>query len=181
MIAKVIMLSTGMISLSIIMPYFCYLDIRYRKIPFEYFCFLIGINLLPMVIVYLTGWVSLWHLGTSLAISILIYAAYLYFRAGVFSGADRNLLIAIIMFLFYNPFSQITTPVYADWIAWCYQLKFIVYFFMVMCILPGVVLVYNLLKGNRYPIWGMLTEYPRGIPMVLPIAAAYYITVIWGI
>jgi len=178
---KVLILSIGMISLSIIMPYFCYLDIRYRKIPVEYFYFLAGLNLPVMALIYLSGWVTLWHLATSLGISAMIIAAYLYFRSGIFSGADRNLLIAIILFLFYNPFSPIIDPVYSDWIAWCYQIKFIAYFFMVMCIVPGIILAYNLLKRNDYPLWDMLTKYPRGIPMVLPIAAAYYITVIWGI
>lgn len=178
---KILILSFGMTTLSLIMPFLCYLDVKYRRIPVEVFCYLYAFNIVPFFIIYYNGWVTLWHFATSIGISALIIAAYLYFRAGIFSGADRNLLIAIILFLFYNPFSPIIDPAYTDFIAWTYQIKFIAYFFMVMCFVPGIILTYNLLKRNDYPLWDMLTKYPRGIPMVLPIAAAYYITIIWGI
>lgn len=179
--ANVALLSVGMLTITAFLPVICYLDLKYRKIPIEYFYTLATINIPVAAIIYAERWLTLLNLFTGICISIVIWFAYLAFRQGIFSGADRNLIILMIMFTFYNPFSPLADPQYAEFIAWVYQVKFFAYLFMVMCFVPLVILIYNLWKKNQYNLWDMLTKYPRGIPMTIPISAAYLITLIWGL
>lgn len=181
MIPKVILLSIGMITITLMMPLFVYLDLKYRKISADYFVFIFTINGVVTTYVYWLGYLTLLHLAGSVVVSLLIYAAYLIFRSGVFSGADRNILIMIIMFFQFNPFSPLADANYAEFISFVYQVKFIAYFFMMMCLTPLVVFAYNLFRRNRYPVWEMLTKVPGGMPLTVQIAIAYYITLIWGL
>lgn len=181
MTPQVILLSIGMITITLMMPVFVFLDLKYRKIPVDYFVMLFTINGVVTGYIYWHGYLTLMHLVGSLVISLAIYAAYLLFRSGAFSGADRNILIMIVMFFQFNPFSQLADANYAEFIAFVYQVKFLAYFFMVMCLTPLVVLAYNLIKMNRYPVWEMITKVPRGMPLTVQIAIAYFITLVWGL
>lgn len=179
--AKAILLSVGVLTILSNLPLFCYLDLKYRRISIDYFYALIGINAPVAAVIYLSGWISLFHLLVSLAIAAVIWGGYLVYRSGAYSGADRNLLICIILFTFYNPLSPLADPTYADFIAWVYQVKFLTYFAMVMCFVPLVILIRNIVRYEKHDVLGMVTAFPGGFPMVLPITAAYLITMVWGL
>jgi hypothetical protein len=49
---------------------------------------------------------------------------------------------------------------------------------MICMFIPGVLFAYNYMEGRRNNILQMLTYYPRGIPFIVPIAVAFYLTVI---
>ena len=202
MISESTILSIGMITILAYLPLMVYLDIKDRAVPWEYFLSLAIINLPITALVYYAGWLPLTHLVTSLMICLFAFAVWKVFGAGAFSAADRNLICCVALFFYWNPFNPYMDVNYAWFIAMMYQLKFMVYFVMVFCIMPGCVFALNLgmnnhkqfeivyrvneinptyVKRDPYTIWEMLTRIPRGIPFIVPIAAAFLLAVIWGV
>jgi hypothetical protein len=177
------LLSVGMISILAYLPLMCYLDLKDRKVPVGLFASLLIINVPITALVYALGWLSLWHLLSSLMICVFAFAIWKWFGSGAFSAADRNLLMCIALFFYWNPFQQYMDIQYANFIAATYQEMFLVYFIMVMCMVPLCVFALNLgIKNqNEYNVWEMITKVPRGIPMIIPIAAAFMVTILWGI
>jgi hypothetical protein len=200
MISPAILLSIGFISLLVSVPWMCYLDLRYRKVSPWYFALLCVFNIPVTGYLYYLGILPWTHLLTSIAICVFAFAIWKMYGAGAFSAADRNLIYCIALFFYWNPFSGAMDLNYAGFIAVMYQVKFLVYFVMVLCLMPLCVFALNLGRGmhlNYFPVkygdvvlmepqepytaWEMLTKVPRGIPMILPIAAAFFISAIWGV
>ena len=202
MISESTILSIGMITILAYLPLMVYLDIKDRAVPWEYFLSLAIINLPITALVYYLHWLPWTHLLTSLMICVFAFAVWKLFGAGAFSAADRNLICCIALFFYWNPFNAYMDVNYAGFIALLYQLKFLVYFVMVLCIMPLCILAFNMGMGNHkqfytmyqgnrvdpiyvkrtpYTIWELLTRVPGGIPMIVPIAAAFLIAAMWGV
>ena len=194
------LLSIGFITLLLFLPLMCYWDIRDRKVPWEYFAVLAALNIPATAYLYYTGTLSLWHLAYSLAVCIFAFAVWKIYGAGAFSAADRNLVCCIALFFYWNPFSPAMDTNYVNFIATIYLVKFLVYLIVVLCILPGIIFAYNLIAKRHkkyfkvrynqfnmmeeqqpYTAWEMVTRLPQGIPMILPIAAAFLMAAVWGI
>jgi hypothetical protein len=202
MISESTVLSIGFISILAYLPLMVYLDLKDRAVPWEYFLSLAIINVPVTALMYYAGWMPWTHLVTSLMICLFAFAVWKVFGAGAFSAADRNLICCIALFFYWNPFNPFMDVNYAGFIALMYQLKFLVYFVMVLCLMPACIFALNLGIGNhrdsyevflpnhvsvtRYPqvpytIWEMLTRVPGGIPMIVPIAAAFLLAAVWGV
>ena len=202
MIDESTLLSIGFITILAYLPLMVYLDLRDRAVPWEYFLSLAIINLPITALVYFAGWLPWTHLLTSLMICTFAFVVWKWFGAGAFSAADRNLICCVALFFYWNPFNPFMDTNYAGFIALMYQLKFLVYFVMVLCIMPACIFAFNMGQGNHwdsrrvygygrvtpeivpqtpYTIWEMLTRVPRGIPMIVPIAAAFLIAAMWGV
>lgn len=165
------------------LPLLCLLDLKYREVPYWLFFALAVINLPITFLCYAAGWLPWTHAVSSLMICGFAFAVWKWFGAGAFSAADRNLICCIALFFYWNPFNTTLDTQYVPFIAMLYQVKFLVYLVMVLCILPLCIFAYNMHKGNNkeYTVWEMVTKVPRGIPMIIPISAAYVIAMFWGI
>lgn len=200
MIDESTMLSIGMITILAYLPVMVYRDITTREVPWYFFANIVIINLPITALVYYAGWLPLTHLLTSLMICAFAFMVWKVYGAGAFSAADRNLICCIALFFYWNPFNPYMDLNYVGFIALMYQLKFLVYFVMVLCMVPPFVLFYNFGKGNHwgtrrinwgagskiieqtpYTLWEMLTRVPDGIPMIVPIATAFLLAALWGV
>lgn len=192
------LLSIGMITILANIPLMAYLDLRDRAVPWEMFINLAIINIPITALVYATGLLPLTHLLTSLMICGFAFAVWKWFGAGAFSAADRNLICCIALFFYWNPFNPAMDIQYAAFISMLYQVKFLVYFVVVLCIMPLCIFALNMGLGNNrgcyedtsegakytvkpYTVWEMLTRVDRGIPMIVPIAAAFLMACVWGV
>ena len=167
--------------MAILIPFFIYMDIKYRRIPPIIFGIVLLVNIPVLILIYGSGWISPWHLFGSLMMCGVFFFLWKVFGSGAYGGADRNLLICIAVLMFYNPFAANADLQYANFIAFAYQAKFIAYLFLAMCCTPGIILAYNLIKKNNYSIIESVSKFPGGFPMVIPIALAFYITILWGV
>jgi len=202
MIDESAMLSIGFITILAYLPLMVYLDLKDREVPWYFFANIAIINLPVTALVYYVGWLPLTHLLTSVMICAFAFAVWKVFGAGAFSAADRNLICCIALFFYWNPFNPYMDTNYAGFIAMVYQLKFLVYFVVVMCIMPLCIFGYNLGEGKHwgakrvyregrvtpevvpqvpYTVWEMITRIERGIPMIVPIAIAFLLAAIWGV
>jgi hypothetical protein len=101
--------------------------------------------------------------------------------SNAFSAADRNLLIVVFFFFTWVPWRVVTPTTYHNDIAVGYIIQFMAYFMMVCMFIPGVLYAYNYICNRRDSTIEMLMYYPRGIPFIIPIAAAFYITAVFGV
>jgi hypothetical protein len=131
-----------------------------------------------MFMLYFFNTLSIVNLIDSLVASIIIFKLWKKFGSGAFSAADRNLLIAIFFLLVWTPWHVVTPTTYHSDFAFTYLITFIANFIMVVMFIPGILFAYNYIEGRRNNILQMLTYYPRGIPFIVPIAAAFYLTVV---
>ena len=150
-------------------PVLCYLDIRYREINYEVYMiplFLIGTPITAYM--YISGLYPI----TSLILSGIMAAIFYYiYRHNYLQGADVVFLLFISMFWVVNPFPVPHGPM---WII------FIIYLIIAMTITAGIILIYNYLKGHRWELVDMMSAYPGGIPVILPISAAFILSVMFG-
>ena len=202
MIDESTILSIGFITILAYLPLMVYLDLKDRAVPWEYFLSLAIINLPVTALVYYLHWLPMTHLVTSVMICVFAFIVWKLFGAGAFSAADRNLICCIGLFFYWNPFNPYMDVTYAWFIAGNYQLMFLVYFVMVMCMMPLCIVGYNLGLGNHMPfrevwndgcvtpfilpktpytIWEMLTKIERGIPMIVPISVAFILAAVLGV
>ena len=177
------LLGIGAGTMLMFLPLMCYLDWKYREVPWWLFFALAIVNVPITFLVYAAGWLPLTHAATSLAICLFAFAVWKLFGAGAFSAADRNLICCIALFFYWSPFNPALDAQYVPFIAMVYQLKFLVYLIVVMCVMPLCIFTFNMIAGynKEYTIWEMVTKVPRGIPMIIPISVAYVIAMFWGI
>lgn len=149
-------------------PVLCYLDIRYREIDHRTWIgiFLIGTPITSYL--YISGLYPL----TSLILSVIMAAIFYYaYTRHYIEGADFMFLFWITMFWVVNPFPVPHGPM---------QIIFYLYLVVTMIITAGVVLAYNYAKGNRWGLVEMMSCYPGGVPFILPISAAFILSVVMG-
>lgn len=165
------------------LPLMCYLDWKYREVPWGLFLALAIANAPVTFLIYAAGWLPWTHAITSLMICGFAFAVWKWFGAGAFSAADRNLICCIALFFYWNPFNPALDTQYVAFIAMVYQLKFLVYLIVVLCVMPLCIFAFNMGAGynKEYTVWEMVTKVPRGIPMIIPISVAYVIALFWGI
>jgi hypothetical protein len=179
------LLSIGCISILAYLPLMCYLDWTERRVPLELFVGLLTINIPVTSYLYLTGILSIYHLISSLLVIAFAFFLWKKFGQGAFSAADRNLIICIGLFFFWNPFSAEMDVHYVGFISEFTLVWFIVWYIVVMCCLPLILAGYNLVTQKYkkgYKLWQMITQFgDRGIPMILPIAAAFILALVHGI
>lgn len=159
----------NLVVILIYIPVLCYLDVRYREVN--------PILWAPMLLIcggitaylYLTGFYPWYSLVISLVMCLIFH---LVFRSGYIEGADYLFLCGISMF-------WVMTPVggYAHGLM---QLLFYPYLIAAMAITALLVFAYNLLKGSRLDIVTMMSYYPGGVPFMLPISAAFVMSVVMG-
>ena len=158
-------------------PFVCISDLRTRRFNFLYFGPLIVINL-PTLYFYLEGspdrnyWLLTLTLG--LCVIMLILATV---RA--IGGADFWFASFIMIFVQYNPLEFPRT---------FFALDFFWTLLLVTVCIPIPVYFYNKLHRNDlfdevtdtrgYGVIEMFTKYPRGIPFMIPISLAFYLTLL---
>jgi hypothetical protein len=177
---KLFLLSVGTATLLMFIPYMIYTDIKHRTVSHELFYFLACVNFVPTFMLYWFGILNPMNLIDSFIVCTVIFILWKKYGSGAFSAADRNLLIAIALLFYWVPWHAVTPTTYHNDIALMYLLQFIAYFMMVCMFIPGILFAYNYIAGRRSNIMQMLTYYPRGVPFIVPIAAAFYITVVFG-
>jgi multisubunit Na+/H+ antiporter MnhC subunit len=150
------------------LPFLCYLDIKDREIPHLVWAPLWATCLPITAYLYLTGNYSWGSLIFSLIMCGVFWAMH---RKDLIQGADLMLLLTIALFFQLNPFPVPHGPE---------QPVFFVYLVGMMILTAPVLFFLNLAKGRIGSLKEMMTEWPRGIPMVLPISAALVLTVVMG-
>lgn len=156
------------ISFLIYIPILCYLDIRSREVDHWIWLPLVIPNSIIAAYMYLIGSYP-WY---SLLISLIVIGIFFYCQKNhLIEGADYIFLCCITMFFVVNPFP------YAHGLM---QIPFYIYLIVSMMVTALGVLAYNYLAGNRWGLVDMMSRYPRGIPFMLPISAAFIVTLLWG-
>jgi hypothetical protein len=153
------------VSLLAYIPFVCYLDLKWRRVPLLLWLPLWVVNVPVAIYLYQGGLYPLVAIPLSLIICAFLYLAM---RMGAYqnlNGDDLLYLWAISAFFITNPF-----PV-PHGIAF---LPFYIYLVAVMLLAIPVVAFLNLRAGRP----GL--AYPGGIPMMLPISAALIMTVVFG-
>lgn len=157
----------GVISTLIYLFPLCYWDIKYRKIPRFAFVPLILINIPCLIIMYTNGlplaYIALSGLLTTLFLILFLKKCY--------RGADARLLILISWFCILNPINP------AD-ISNIFQIIFVIMLAFTSIMWMIYVYFYNRKVGNKsLNLFQKFNNFPRGSPWVLPIAAAFILTV----
>jgi Flp pilus assembly protein protease CpaA len=168
------------------LPFMCWSDWKTRTFNFSY--------LIPLIVVEsLLLWRYLaesparnyYLLGLSAAFCLIPLALAIF---GIIGGGDFWLITIIMLFAQYNPF---VTPRY-----W-FSSDFFYILLLIICFLPIIVWFYNYRAGNLWggcvtfnpynqmmePVNGysfveMLTRFPGGFPLMLPIALAFVLTLV---
>lgn len=149
-------------------PIVCYFDIKYREfhpalwIPMILLC---GPIFIHMTISGLYPWYS--FVLSLIMIGIFRMAMYMKF----IEGADFLYLSLISLFWVVNP---------VGWTHGLMQIQFYVYLLFVSMITATIILIYNYLSDNRWDVVMMMSEYKNGIPYMVPISAAFLLSVIMG-
>jgi hypothetical protein len=148
-------------------PCVCYSDWKTRTFEFIYF--------LPLAIwggfstiLYLLDAPSrnLLLMGITVVLCLVVLAAALL---GGIGGADFWFISFIMVFL---PFNPLVTP------RQFFPLDFFLILIAVMGCLPLVVYAYNALEYHPpTTIWGRFFHFPDGMPFMIPISAAFLITI----
>jgi hypothetical protein len=191
------LLWVGPISILLALPFMCAWDLMERRVPLYFFGAILSINLIPTCLIYGLGGLSMWHLVVALVLCVLAFGAW---RIGLFGGADRNLLCVIALFYMWNPFSPRMDVLYLNHIAgWCLSF-FMVYFIVAIIVTPMCIFAFNIGMGNHrnyareyrdrgeilipqtpYTIREMFLKVGGGIPFVIPIAAAFVLSLVMGV
>jgi len=153
-------------------PFLCYLDLRYREIPYGVWF------AMALVGVPLTAWMYITEQYPiiSLLVSIVAVATFYFMMFhDLLQGADFMFLFFISMFWVINPY-----PVPHGLM----QITFYIYLLVVMLLTAPVLLLYNYRKGHR---WGglngvvdMMSVYPGGLPFIIPISIAFILSLVMG-
>ena len=155
-------------SLLVYVPFVCWLDVRKREIEHEYWLPLWVINLPVMLYLYHGG---VYPLATLLISLIMCGIFYAMNARGNIEGADMLWLWAISLFFVINPWPVPHGPM---------QFPFYVFLMGAMVVTAGVLLVLNYRKGYRDSLYQMMSRWDRGVPLVVPISAAFLLAVVLG-
>ena len=153
------------ISILAVIPFVCYSDIKNREVSDTFWVSLLVVNAPGAIYLYAFDYYPPFTLLTSAAMSALFY---LTVRKGLLQQADGIFLTIISIFYIINPW-----PVPHGSVQLAFLVNLITMMFMTAIIVYG----YNVLKGNRYDLVKMASEYPGGVPFMLPISAAFLLTV----
>jgi hypothetical protein len=163
------LLLVPVLSILAYLPYLIACDIATREVPYNAWLPLIAVNVLPLVYFLIIPDGYPWY---SLVISaVMIAVFYVVMLRGLLQGADFIFLAVISLFWVVNPF---------PWPHGLMQIIFYIDLFIVMILTAFCILVYNIAAGNRWGIIDMMSKYPRGIPFIIPIAAAFVMSVMFG-
>jgi hypothetical protein len=148
------------ITLLMYVPLVCVMDWKHRRVDHDWWTGLVLING-PL-------YISLCTTGTYFieAQVISFVAAAMAFAAMKFhyiEGADFMFILFIVWFLQYNPISG----------HWFMALPFFWFLVATLVITAYIIALRNLVNGN-----GLSFDYPRGIPLMLPISAALILTIL---
>ena len=160
-------------------PFFCWLDYKYRDIPYKYLALLAGINLPVLIYQYYIGAYT-WE---AFIVSILPCAMYyVLMRRQFFYGDDMLFLWIISAFCIVNPIKPQAGGM---------PITLMLYMIGVLVLSVGVNFWLNIFKkkntikkSEELPevinsMIGMMTDYgERGIPMIIPISVAFILAVI---
>jgi len=149
----------------------CYYDWTIREVPDKLFGALILINLPVFIYEYATGIFGVQNLLWSIPFCIMYYLVMLRWPH-YFHGDDMILLCIISMFCVVNPreLGGITlAPM---------PVTVMLYFVGTMCVTLGLNFWRNLALGKRMDWFNMMNDFEGGLPLVLPIAAAFVLALV---
>ncbi len=160
----------GVVSTLIYIIPLCYWDIKYRKVPKWVFTPLILINIPSLIILYTNGLPFAY-----IAISGMLTAFFIYlFSKNCYRGADARFLILISWFCILNPINPLDS-------SNIFQLMFVI--FLSATAVFWMIYVYFYNRKNHPTIkslWQKFSNYPRGSPWMIPIAAAFILAVVFA-
>jgi hypothetical protein len=154
--------------LLVYVPFICILDLKWREIPPAIWLPLWIVNVPTVSYLYLAGFYPWYALPFSLIMCGIFRAMY---SRGLIHGADVYWLWAVSLFFVVNPFP---VPHGIE------QFPFYVFLITTMMLTAGILLWANYRAGRRGTVVQMLSNYPGGVPLVLPISAAFLLTVVFG-
>jgi hypothetical protein len=163
-----ILLQIPVISLLIYVPVVCYADLKWREIPHLWWLPLWAVNVPVMVWLYSIGLYPIYALPISLIMAAIFWTMHQF---DYIQGADLIWLWAISLFFVLNPVPFLHGPE---------QLIFYLYLMAMMILTAPVLFFLNLARGSHGTLKEMMSEWPRGVPLVLPISAALLLTVVLG-
>ena len=151
-------------------PLVCYFDIRYREFNPMLWAPLVGWGCITSYVMYFTadGW---YPKETIIASLLLIFIFWVMLRFKVIEGADYLYLCIIALFWVVNPYPTNHGIM---------QFVFYAYLMFTLLVTAVVVLLYNVINGHRWGIVDMMSKYPRGVPMLVPIAIAFVLSALFG-
>jgi len=150
----------------LMLPIVCHLDLKYREIPDIYMLVFFFVNIPFTFSGYLTG-IYTWE---SLVVSFLPCILYLVMaRRDYIHGDDFIFLTIISIICIQNPLHPNQGGMGVTML-----LNFIA---MMFWTLP-INFIHNIYLGRRGTLYKMFTYTEKGIPMMLPIAAAFILTVV---
>jgi len=160
----------GVISTLIYLLPLCYWDIKYRAIPKWALIPLILVNIPCLFIMYTNGlplaYIALSGLLTGLFITLFYIECY--------RGADARFLILISWFCILNPINPADS-------SNIFQIIFVI--MLAFTAIMWMIYVYFYNRKNNPSVkslWQKFNNYPRGSPWMLPIAAAFILTVVFA-
>jgi len=163
-----ILLQIPIISLLLYVPVVCYADLKWREIPHLWWLPLWAVNVPVMVWFYLVGFYPIYALPISLIMAGIFWTMHQF---DYLQGADTLWLWAISLFFVLNPVPILHGPE---------QFIFYLYLMAMMILTAPVLFFLNALQGIRGNLYIMMSNWPRGVPLVLPISAAFLLTVVLG-
>jgi len=147
----------------------CVFDILDREVEPLYWIPLLIINIPVMIYLYLTEWYP-WYCFVISLVTIFIFSAM--FKLELLQGADYLFLSFISMFWIVNPHNPWPHGV---------QIQFYIYLMIAMLITAAILPFANYLRGvTSDNLLEMMSTYPRGVPFMLPISAAFLLSYLFG-
>ena len=155
----------GFLSVVAYIPLLCYLDLRYRRVPWWVWIPMLAANMPATYYLYTNG--LQWGYALFSVIMTLVFMAVCITWHG-FEGADMLLLTFIAWFCPLDPFFPENNV---------FQIKFMVWLTLSMLVTALLIFLYNATTRQQLPLIEMFQRMPRHVPMMIPIAAAYLCSV----
>ena len=151
-------------------PIVCYHDIKYREFHPLYWLPLVFWGCITSYVMYFTeyGW---YPKETIIASLLLCFIFWVMLKFKVIEGADYLYLCIIALFWVVNPYPTNHGIM---------QFVFYTYLMFTLFVTAAVVLLYNVIKGHRWGIVDMMSKFPCGVPMFVPIAIAFVLSALFG-
>jgi hypothetical protein len=156
------------ISLLIYLPSACYADLKWREIPHLWWLPLWIVNTPVMLYLYGTGFYPFYALPISLVMAGIFWMMH---RLDFIQGADTIWLWSISLFFVVNPLGWPHGPE---------QFIFYIYLMAMMILTAPALFFLNLRRGHMGSLRVMMSEWPGGVPLILPISAALILAVVFG-
>jgi len=163
-----LLLRLPVVSLLAYLPFIIYADLKWRQVPSHWWLPLWGLNLPIMLYFYYSG---IYTIPMAILSMVMVGIFWVMHRLDIIQGADTVFLWAISLFFVAAPFP------FPHGNA---QVIFYLYLVAMMILTAPVLLFLNLRRGFRGSLPAMMSEWPRGVPLLLPISAALVIAVVVG-